>query len=298
MTQKKRITLTIKEIADLKQGNKTIKEIQKTHDGTSMGKIRSVINKWAKENYDEAVLMDIGNTARPWNYRWEKLNVTFDENGNQLTQNYFDRNDPTASYKVAWQNLYEPQKQGDIHYVTTEGEQNGHSDGIPVPGYDFGSITQKNENGEFYIRSETIVGEGGSYVTAIRNNDFSDEDIAKYNEVRIKMGHASYEYMNKYNSIISSEQRQAYEMMREGNEEGGRKLLAEADEKAVNEIGTWEENVLDGQGYRDKLAECNVKIRISRNGNTRRDQMPMTMKYKRDKDGNKYLPSLMPANNS
>ena len=299
---KQKLTLKIKDLVLLKQAPEEYwkrqlkQQTKKTHDGTSMGKVRTAMSQWAKDNWDKEWYNDRGGGVRDWLGGWLKPNVTLDKNGKIIAKDWFATDEISYGHGFSYNNLTENQKT-EVHFIDTDpAKSSAHADGLPIPGFSFGNITRKNEKGEFYIRSDTIVGEGGSYITAIRNDDFNESNLQEYETLRVNMGMASYNYKSQYSSLVLQDQWKAKKLMENGREDEARQVLKKADERAVKELGTWEENVLEKQGYREKLANCNVKIRITRNGNNFRGQQLPSLKDNKDKYGNPYPNTIYPNN--
>ena len=169
----KKTILSIQEIASLKSGMKTLAEIRKTHDGTSMGKlpIGDFVSKYGGDcYYHEAVydrdgkllydIEDISNRVAGYSKKIDRTDthVIFSMDANEKDGEYFELDDGTA-----WLGLADLEN--------------------------FGFI-------ETY-RSITSVGGNGSSMTAIKNNKFSPEDAEKLKDTYRKFDKAIMDYYIK-----------------------------------------------------------------------------------------------------
>ena len=260
-------------------------DINKTHDGTSLGKVRSAISQWAA-TYCTATMDgrmdDYGgtNTLVP--------NAVFDKRGRKIAETFQDTEHMEGHYATA--DLTRAQKhEGDLHFVDAEGRYMPQVDGLPVPAYCFQSIMKKNEEGEYYIRSETIVGEEGGYVTAIRNDNFGPENEGAVKKLLNNMtedgfnatttftapgGEDGFKWRDKYDKGIQKENDRADNWEMKGKHEKAEQIRKDAHSKVINKIGTWEQAVYEGKGYKEQFEEQNVKIRTTRNENTKGYPIP------------------------
>lgn len=154
----KRTILNIQEIASLKSGRKTLEEIRKTHDGTSMGKlpIGEFVSKYGGDHYYHEVVYDKdGNIID---------NIEAMSIGSWYKTNGEDRTDTHVIFSI---DAYE--KEGFYHEL---------DDGTAW-------LTQPdlNDFGLNTYRSITSVGGNGSSMSVIRNNKFSSEDAEKLKNI-------------------------------------------------------------------------------------------------------------------
>lgn len=268
----KNLKLSIQEIADLKEGRKTLEEIEKTHDGTSMSHIKPIIEDFIKENVPE-------NNAH-------NRNLIADENGKILnTAKYSDveKGEPW-SYKG-----YEDHK--NLHFISnkiagnlTVGESGSgrayeQNDGSTMMPHeeDFLMLTQKNNDGEYLFRSCNLVSGNGTVISLLRNNQFNQDNENALAEVMPEYKKATRTYFNEYNDKLNEN----YNRIKENKEYPSRidgheidttneyvvdKVIMDmARRQTINDVGTFEDVVLEKSGLGEKLeTECNIKVRSSR----------------------------------
>ena len=233
-------------------------EIEKTHDGTSLGKVSVNMGIWAEAMCNE---------VQPTEYGGMRPTACFDEKGKLLTENWHnsERTNPGRFGRAIDDLTDEQKKKGEIHYMDCEGVKNPQVDGLPVPAFfDFSSITRKNEDGEFYVRSQSLVGKDGGYVTLVRNDKFSDEDIPAYKEATNMMGDEGLKWRKKYEKGIEREKNRAMDWEVKGNYEKAKEIRDNAHSKVIGKIGTWKEH-MDKTGVTSKLEEANLKLRTRYN---------------------------------
>ena len=178
--------LTINEIADLKEGRKTLDEITKTHDGTSMGKINYWINRFSRDyRLDE----------------YQGVQIVNEDNRNILTGQYVGEKGKVTRHK----NIKDlPPNSHMIKNVGLPNDPNGtgeHSDreyGLfagkpadydpdqsftPFKDKDMKEFNTKNDDGEYIFRSTTLISRGGMTMSLLRNNNFSADDEKQFNKV-------------------------------------------------------------------------------------------------------------------
>ena len=165
----KKTILNIQEIASLKSGMKTLEEIRKTHDGTSMGKlpIGDFVSKYGGDyayhevayDKDGKIIDDIDvlsqHIAYPNNADRTDSHVIFSMDASEKDGEYFELDDGTA-------------------WLTTTN-------------LDYFDYLNK-------YRSLTSVGGNGSSMSVIRNNKFSPEDAEKFKDTYKKFDDAIADY--------------------------------------------------------------------------------------------------------
>ncbi len=163
----KQIVLSIQEIADLKEGRKTLKQITKTHDGTSMSNLKIPLKNFI-DKYSQIYAVTV---------------EVYDENGKKQYTHQSPVNIPLNSKKT---NRLKKENQSNCHYIqnaTTRGDANKPHLPTRKNGYldSFGEwerdeLIDKNNNGDYLYRSVTLVSTNGSTISLIRNNKFNQED--------------------------------------------------------------------------------------------------------------------------
>lgn len=227
------LRLTIKDLALLKSNPKQYysEKTAKTHDGTSMGKIGPAIDKWVQNSYrrqaifDEngKLLDDVDITERGWNdsnFLWKDYADTSSKNLNyvQVDNNHFgyfqeEEND------LGCKPLYD----GDMKRLATE----------------------KNKDGEYLLRSYSVVGPNGVRMTAIRGDKFTEEDEQAFKRA-----------CDKYDKIQRLYRREYYTTR-------GRVNDGVTPEQVIAEIGTFQQR-LEDKGIIKEIEDCHCKIRWSK----------------------------------
>lgn len=263
--KQEKITLSIKDLALLKSNPqeyyKRYIEEEKTHDGTSLGQIGPVLDNWGGH----------GST-----YRDEC--AAFDENGKKIFES---ENKNRKSADILKEKSNSDTK--DIHFISTfnlsEGSRAanisegspGHELNIPSP-EQLSTLLLKNENGDYMLRSYSLVSTNKSRVSVLRNNKFDKSNHKDYRETCKDLKRDSKKYgkditklSTKYFNEIVKEKYPAFPDIKDNEYY---QILSDSAKMAIAEHGTWEQNVLIGKGYDKRFENCNTKIRISRK-NTR-----------------------------
>ena len=205
---KNHTTLNVKDLALLKTN--PIAYYKKTHDGTSMGGLRSIIydfnQKYALER--------------------QKHIISYDSQGNEVNHvqrpvKYEGLPDPVPIPRNIWDNY------SNLDMVSNLGGTDeiliGSSEVYPIDvgmsyknnqssfnRYEYGSLIQKNKEGEYTYRSITMVSPDGTSMTLIKNNKFNEADEDIYYDLAMKFDRemAGYtlqckkDYNNKYEELI------------------------------------------------------------------------------------------------
>lgn len=233
--------LSIREIADWKEKGIVPQKLTKTHDGTSMGKIGPILDKWVK-TVDS-----------------HKCSV-FDENGHQLYESLSSPSGMTFEL-MRWNFLQNKDfvyaNSTNLHYITNnEDDSTGHNVSIQetdengktisvtnVPNSDkLKALTTQNDDGDYLLRSFSLASPNSTRMTVIRNNKFNEENHESYQQTIKDFDKANIEYEKEFNKIVKER----------GTVE------------AVKELGTWEQAVFKGQGFDKRFEDCNTKFRITK----------------------------------
>lgn len=260
--KKNSLKLTIKEIADLKEGRKTLEEIEKTHDGTSMGTIGPILDELCRTKGTK------------------KQVLAFDENGKKVYEiDDNGKNDNGIQHLERDISSIDGEKKN-LHGVVSENRTLSgrtvadieYNDGeLNIPDYNqLKSLCTTNEDGDYLLRSYTMISDNGSRMTFIKNNNFDKSNHKEYRQICKDIGKESKKYNKEYNSRVA-------ELVKEKREEAGyinireqgitldelQPIYRAAEKQALKEVGSWEDRVMKGKGFTDKLENCNVKFRMS-----------------------------------
>lgn len=234
--------LSIQEIADLKEGRKTLDEITKTHDGTSMGGLRNNIKDIVKE-YAKTI---------------DRRTFIFNEKGDKIAYYIGDwETDKNGIPKIKYDKLNE-RNLDLIKTVSTynedyagTGQHNNNLYGLfddndggggrfpkddntftPFRPKDMTEFLKKDDEGNYYFRSTTLVSTGGKTMSLVKNNNFTKEDEKLFNKI-------SREFQKDIDNYIT-EDKTFYEYISE-------------------------------KGYENKFADCNVRFVIHKNEDVQMD---------------------------
>ena len=244
------LRLSIQEIADLKEGRKTLEEIEKTHDGTSMGKIGPVLDKWIEEGHLVSC-------------------AGFDENGKKIYQTTAinDKSGPTLLKEEIDGNVK------DIHCISSNfWDENGkpaakirlNETEFHMPGAEqLYSITMKNDNDEYLLRSFSFVSMDHTRFTVLRNNNFSEADHKAFKEVSQDIDKQSKSYAKGFDKAVEAKME---EIRRSGNVPVGPEmaLIIQAKKEVIKEYPSWQEAVYDKNNFGERFEQCNTKFRTKK----------------------------------
>lgn len=252
------LRLSIQEIADLKSGKKTLDEITRTHDGTSLGKIKGsldyFIKEFAKDSGQNIMVVESDGSTRAELYRndLETLHVDFEAEFGEAKDYHliknpdFDNWDGTKDY--------------DFQY---DGKGGGWEDSFsPMNKEDMLDLLSKNNDGEYIFQSSTLVSPNGSYMSLLRNNNFSKSDEKKFKE-------SVKEFQNDVKN--SNWSKKADEVFKEIQNEHSHDmpindLYVELGKRMKKETGyaTMKEYIAS-KDYESKFKDCNVRFVIRKN---------------------------------
>lgn len=291
----------------------TVKEeINKTHDGTSMGTMGPILTKWTKENIKYGDLI-------------ERITI-FDETGKERGRRSGRRRDGMLACITDDDVVYGEdkwvtgpefaRKNGltDIHYAETSasGQEGEQENGINIkesgqvylhgehsqpaqqgsvenehPYNDSGTrgtlmvpnnqrldqLCEKNEDGEYLMRSYSLASRNGTRITATRSDSFGPENEAAYKELTKNMTADTKAYEAEYEKTYKGiAQRmidnheypdtiKGHEIMRPRDVVGY--VEHKAQQEAQAKMGTWEDNVFKGKGYDQSFKDVGVKITVN-----------------------------------
>lgn len=307
-------TLSIKDIVLLKERPqdylKIITEtLTKTHDGTSMGKIGPVLDAWGEKTTNwfmekEVSVFDsdgkergsrIGTrTGGPWSCKIDNETVYRDDEW-VTPQDFSDNSGYTNMH---WIETSVEGREGHKYDIGTTIKESGavslheqaganvprdehplHNEGtcgvLTVPSQlQLNQLCSKNENGEYALKSYSMVSRNGTRITAIKNDSFNTENEAPYKQVTKDLEKATINYSDTYQKTYSDIAQRMIDNHEYPDSINGHKLIRpydircyvehKAQQETLNQIGTWEQNVLKGQGFDKRMEDQNVKIRVSR----------------------------------
>ena len=245
------ITLSIKEISELKNETKTLDEIIKTHDGTSMGGAYGKSLKKFIEEYAD----DYEKHIKIYNSNNETLTHIVDGEYNYNNGIFIDL--PLKDYKnekdlhiISNIGIYEAL--GENHYII-----NGMS--IPLP-QDVEPLLEKNNDGEYLVRSNTIVCPDKSSLTLIKNNKFNSENEDMLNETIRRMNDDYDDFIHKRREAYNEK----FSQLTAGKWDNLEQVEQESYKYANEKIGTVEDFLKQGK-YDVDLEKCNVRFAVRKN---------------------------------
>jgi len=242
--------LTIKEIADLKEGRKTMEEIRKTHDGTSMGKLRenlkNFISKY-KQN-DKRVEQIVSSDGKVISTKTSKDEKLLFKDGKDYTDVH----------------LLCKSKMG---YMRNEIDWNDESGISFFSENEMKNLLLQNDTGDYIFRSVTKVTNGSNEsLTLIKSNNFDNE---KYQELCDKLPNGIQSFQKeKFNYIVKEQEKWAMEQGSQhgtdaprfpGYEEAFEKISKQCDEK----YGFVSDFIDDN--FNDLMEQSGVKLRFRKN---------------------------------
>lgn len=248
--------LSIREIADWKEKGIPPQMFTKTHDGTSMGNLRTLIQKFGKEY-----------ASSDWKHM-----ISYDENGNVV--DHSQRTKFEISYLKIPNDVYDNNKNMDL--ITNLGREdlNASTFGVTNDEYedkysgfdilDYDQLLQKNKEGDYTYRSVTSVSPNGASLTIVKNKNFSEKDEQKYQEITRKMHYELKEFVNDCELDYQLEMMRNEGVVREEDSiyEGYQRRVASAMDKVISKRGTVYD-FIKNNGYAERLEkECNCKLRI------------------------------------
>lgn len=233
------------------------KELTKTHDGTSMGKIGPVLDEWMEKRHTMSC-------------------AGFDENGKKVYET-------KVSTPNAGPSLLTSEMDGEIkniHCITNntqggiikEGSsatiQTGDGVLLVLGQNQLNSLTRKNENGDYMFRSFSLVSQDNTRMTVLRNDSFNKENHKEYKETINDF----HKQTKLYNTTFDKKVKNKVQSMLDNNdyppEMEGKKVSELTDyarKEVIKEYGTWEEQVYNKGNFSERFENCNTKFRIKHN---------------------------------
>lgn len=258
------LRLSIQEIADLKEGRRSLEEIEKTHDGTSMGTIGPILDELCRTKGTK------------------KQVLAFDENGKRVYKIDDDDRKNDIGIQHLEQNISDIDgEKKNLHGVVSENRMLSgrtvtdiryHGGELNIPNYNqLKSLCTTNEDGDYLLRSYTMISDNNSRMTFIKNNNFDKSNHKDYRQICKDIGKESKKYNKEYNSRVA-------ELVKEKREAAGytdlyirehgitmtemQPFYSAAEKQALKEVGSWEDRVMKEKGFIGKLENCNVKFRM------------------------------------
>ena len=267
-----RVTLSINDLALLKINPDEYykRQLNKTHDGTSMGPLRQKIKDFSSRyGADDEVVINV--------YDDKHSTAQAQHFGNVFEADYFDPDEAYLLEEVTDLEIT------DGHIIRNIGHEyvdfthpysyesmDKYEDMYSAPNsHDLEQLTRKNDDGEYLFRSMTLVSPNGASISFIKNNQFSSEDEAGFMKLVEEYNADCYDYSNKYDSDFFENKDR---IVADRNElEGGIEWRLDPKEHfGVNDDSikmTTEQNgtlydFIKEKGYEEKFEKYNVKVRI------------------------------------
>lgn len=257
---KQKPELTIQEIALIKTLPEGYLEILKTHDGTSMGGLRTTIQDFSQKYATDR----------------NKHIASYDQQGNEISHVQRGTDDKNRTTPVAipdeiWVN------NKDLDMVSNLGGTDemilGNSAVYPndigidyeknyasINRWEYDSLIQKNKDGDYSYRSITCVSPNGTSMTLIRNNKFGAEDEQRYGE----LARTFHTDLRIYEANCKSDYNlKEAELKEQGLDEVA--IHDQATRYALKQNGTMHDYIKE-KGYPERFEdECNTKLRLRGN---------------------------------
>ena len=268
-------------IKSLENEIEKLQETTKTHDGTSLGKI--------KENLEECT-KDLGGETRGLNYDIiddEGYGIEFDlESAIKEVERHGD--DP-EKIKGNWHRVVGPTT---YYWADLDGKIINKEDIVSIPesgdselgdmlipnAKQIMDLLVKNEEGEYLMRGIHQVSNNYTRMSVLRNDKFNEENEKQLKDISSSFEKASKKYKQDYNKEYDRNYR---DLMKEYSEDkfpitvNGQKIeyskenvvkivTDKARRQTIENIGSFEKSVLEGQNFYEKFESCNVKFKVSR----------------------------------
>ncbi len=256
----KQIVLSIQEIADLKECRKTLNQIIKTHDGTSITPVKNGINHFISE---------YGNS-------WFHHMGIYDNNGKELTHIKYDENEDKQfiNDKIklpTGKELHIMKCGGDTETAREFQKDENQKNRLLLHKGDIQSLLETDGEGGYKVRSVTVSGNNKETMTLLRNNKFNEENHQEVLKVTEDMNKDCHDYNIKFNKELY---RNYYKLKEEWeNNPNDNRTSSEALEyfrkeaynQTVKNIGGDMYDFLNEKGYPQRYDNCNCKLRIRKN---------------------------------
>ena len=226
---------------------KTIeKNLNKTHDGTSLGPIRNQLNNFAKKynqlDHEEASIYGADGKEIKHLTQNESDQVDLHEITEYLNKEKIIGCHITHNHPI-------------LHYADTVPSP------LSIPDMDMLRI--KNDEGEYIYQSITCESKNGYRMTLIKNNNFGPEDETEF-EIQTEHFNEScnayYETFRKYNKDWSIAHMKEYYNKGYTLEE----FRKESIKHTLEELGTFKDFIYEQRDYDEYFAKCNCKLKITR----------------------------------
>ena len=257
MNESNEITLNIKDIALLKQNPKRYYEnlnITRTHDGTSSTPVKSTIQKFVKE-YSQSPYFHHAIT--------DKDGKIFHEGRLLFTEYYDNESLRTVAEQIG----------NDMNIITTvpdEDDEHQYYDGFDmINKTEVEMLTEQDADGNYLVRSNTIVSLNGESTTVVRNNKFSEKDHKKLSSLYDEY----QEDVNKwFNNVYMAEMHNVMEEYHDTHGEfPSNEIITRETVKRVGDVSDY----INGSNWGKRFEEeCNVKLKVSKNTNVEYDGTP------------------------
>ena len=298
---------------DIESIIKTITKTIKTHDGTSMGTIGPVLNDWTKENTKYGDLIErisifdengkeIG--RRSGRRRDGMLacitngELVYGENKwidgpefarkNGLTDIHYAES--SASGREGSQdNGINIKESGQVYICNgtasitmlgwVENEHPYNDEGtrgtLMVPNnHRLDTLCEKNDDGEYLMRSYSLASRNGTRITATRSDKFGPENETAYKELTKSMTADTKAYEQKYQKTYKEIAQRMIDNHEYPDTIKGHKIIRprsvvgyvehKAQQEAQAKLGTWEEAVFKGKGYDSSFKDVGVRITVNK----------------------------------
>ena len=226
---------------------KIINETVKTHDGTSLGKIRTPLDKIAEKIREKK----------------KEQAYILDENGNIIQHKQGTKNEVELDTETL---KYENQK--NLH-ITHNHPSEITLDDIPttLSHADLLMLNTTNNNGDYIFRSISAEAPNGTRITLIRNNKFNESNEYDYQFAVNKYSRASTQYkklvLQKTEEAMFNKVQQ-YKTDHPHESIPHMELEVETRKEVIKEIGSLN-SYLEKEGVLKSFEDCNCKLRITNN---------------------------------
>ena len=261
--------LKIRDIADLKEGRKTLEEISKTHDGTNLFSSSNAKDCFEDfSEYAQKYMEEHENPLRDARLRYMGVTLSLDGiyskdgegvyKGERLSENEYQEIRDNDQVQEGHLISYAPQNSyGGKNQLHTLSGKFMHNDCLPpeIENENIWRLAHVDNNGEYLFRSVTQESESGYRVSLVRSDDF-DYKTKGYNDDLMYYSDSEYrdnfvKFTNTYNHY-SEEYYSAYEKKF--------KEIKERREKEWNDIYYYGPKY--GKEYREEAKAQKEKIGI------------------------------------
>ena len=229
-------------------------DINKTHDGTSMGKINDQLNQFAQSQIGE--IDKLGGK--------EHLQI-YDQKGNPYFQEPKDGD--THQIRVPTNELY---KKGEKDLHLTHNHTTLMSDGMPtmLSQADTMALLEKNKDNKYIFQSITATtpNRNNSKITLLRKNKFSNEDHTQFKKATEKMRNEYVNYRKQFQETVMKEEER---MVNNYRKEHGKHSIRpfgfhdDAVKIAIEKHGTLDKH-FKKTGVYDEIMKANCKLRVTK----------------------------------